>query len=83
METFDAVVEGLERISSVVARCAIIEALYLPAKSDAEALLEEELLKLYAGVLSFLCEARRYFQKSALGTDEVLVNLVNVCTNIS
>ncbi|KAK7531715.1 ankyrin repeat-containing domain protein [Phyllosticta citribraziliensis] len=63
-EAFDAMIEGLEKASDIIARCTIMEKLYLPATSDAQKSFETQLSKLYGVLLSYLCEAMRYYKKS-------------------
>ncbi|KAK7545345.1 ankyrin repeat-containing domain protein [Phyllosticta citricarpa] len=63
-EAFDAMIEGLEKASDVIARCTIMESLYLPAVSDAQKSFENQLSKVYGGLLNYLCEAMRYYKKS-------------------
>lgn len=53
-EGFDAIVEGLERATGLIARSGVLEALILrhdSCLSDAEKALEEDMLKLYGAVL--------------------------------
>ncbi|KAL0258042.1 hypothetical protein SLS55_007213 [Diplodia seriata] len=57
---FSAVVEGLEKATTVITRCTILEMHYFPAQSDAQIELKKSLQQLYAAVLGFLCEARKY-----------------------
>ncbi len=67
IEAFDAVVEGLEKATAVIARCAIVESLYLEhGHSEPQKLLEKYLIKLYATVLGFLCRAKEYCERSLM-----------------
>ncbi|KAK8171996.1 hypothetical protein BKA80DRAFT_339817 [Phyllosticta citrichinensis] len=63
-EAFDAMIEGLEKASDIIARCTIMEKLYLPATSDAQKSFETQLSKLYGVLLGYLCEAMRYYKRS-------------------
>ncbi len=67
IEAFDAVVEGLEKATAVIARCAIVESLYLEhGHSEAQKALEKYLIKLYSAVLGFLCRAKDYYERSLM-----------------
>ncbi|KAG9727819.1 hypothetical protein KCU73_g12529, partial [Aureobasidium melanogenum] len=71
-KTFDAMIEGLEILSRVVARYSIFEALYLESTSPAQVQLKDGLVRLYAAVLSYLCKARKYYNRSI--TKRIVVN---------
>lgn len=67
VEVFDALVEGLEKASSMIARCAIIESLYLyGSQSEAQTALEGETKKLYGAILNFLCKAKMYYDSTLI-----------------
>jgi hypothetical protein len=51
-------------ISNLISRYAIIEDLYLRESSEAGDLLEEAITKLYAAVLVYLAEAKRYYEQN-------------------
>lgn len=67
VEAFDATVEALERAASVIARCGIIEALYLrDTPSDAQEALRKGLEKLYTAVLHVLCKTKQYYDQKLM-----------------
>ncbi|RDH36215.1 ankyrin repeat-containing domain protein [Aspergillus welwitschiae] len=68
-ETFGVIVEGLEKATRLIARCGILEALVIrnsSATNDAKVGLEEELVKLYSAVLSFICKAKKHYDGSRM-----------------
>ncbi|KAG9592896.1 hypothetical protein KCU77_g5688, partial [Aureobasidium melanogenum] len=71
-KTFDAMIEGLEILSRVVARYSIFEALYLGSTTPAQVQFKDGLVRLYAAVLSYLCKARKYYNRSI--TKRIVVN---------
>lgn len=60
----EAIIEGLEKTTNIVARCTIIESLYLSRNSEVQTALHDALVKLYVSVLQFLCRATDYCQKN-------------------
>ena len=64
-ETFEELIQSLEAVSHLITRYAIFEELYLQRESAARNELEDMIVRLYAEVLTFLAEARKYFQSSA------------------
>ena len=58
-------IENLEAVSQLITRYAILEDLYLQRSSAARDKLEDMVVRLYAGILTFLASARKYFQSSA------------------
>lgn len=73
VQTFGAIAEGLELISNLITRCAIMEELYLRtltgtmAKNIAESQLKQAILKLYVAILKYLSNARRYYDRNTAG----------------
>lgn len=73
MQTFGAIAEGLELISNLITRCAIMEELYLrtwtltTVKNIAESQLKQAILKLYVAILKYLSNARRYYDRNTAG----------------
>ena len=71
-KSFGAMIDGVEIITSVIARCAKLEQLYLSESiadiwDDATRLqLTGSLLKLYISILKYFSVARRYFGKGSL-----------------
>src|SRR4051812_11096092 len=57
-------VEGLEHITSLNTRYAIVEDIYFRGSSKATDQLLRSLLKLYAHILIFMAKARRYFAQN-------------------
>ncbi|KAF6822918.1 ankyrin repeat protein [Colletotrichum plurivorum] len=58
---FAAMVDGLEVSTSIIARCAIFESVYLPQATSATSHLESSLVSLYGTVLTFLGTCFKYF----------------------
>lgn len=64
-EEFGAVVEGLEMAATLIARCGIVEVLYLSHRqattppSEAQKELGAAVRRLHVTILKFLCQARR------------------------
>jgi hypothetical protein len=59
--------EGVERISSLITRCDILERLYLlpmTALALAREQLEKSIIKLYSAMLKYLSKARRYYSQN-------------------
>ncbi|KAL6794836.1 hypothetical protein GGI42DRAFT_363259 [Trichoderma sp. SZMC 28013] len=80
-QTFGAMVDGVERVSSILPRCACLEEVYFqPAVplSVSRKQLQLAMVKLYTSILRYLAKARQYFSthtvkraiKSALSTPE-------------
>ncbi|KAF8865087.1 hypothetical protein BDZ45DRAFT_580955, partial [Acephala macrosclerotiorum] len=60
-QTFGAMVEGIEKVAMLLARCRALELLYLePAGSIDEIGFEEALIGLYVAILKFECSAIRF-----------------------
>ncbi|RDH39372.1 ankyrin repeat-containing domain protein [Aspergillus welwitschiae] len=69
IDTFGAIVEGLETSVRVIARGGILEGLYYQknsALSEARQALQDEIVKCYTAVLKFLSLARKYYQCSRM-----------------
>ena len=64
---FGQMIENLEAVSHLITRYAILEELYLQRNSTARNKLEERIVHLYAEILSFLAEARKFFLRSGKG----------------
>ena len=60
--------EGLGRVSDLIARFAWVETLYLHASTPKRVQLQSALLGLYVAVLKYLARARRYFAKHRHGS---------------
>lgn len=63
-QTFGAMAQGVEYISNLIARYAIVEQLYLQKPSAAKHQLTQAVTKLYAAVLKYLLKARRFYDRS-------------------
>lgn len=72
-ETNEALLEGLEYVSSLIARYAMVEALYLNQASVANDQLSEAIIRLYSAVLLYLAKAN----SSILGTRAVSLDTYN------
>ncbi|KAJ9401934.1 hypothetical protein DTO282F9_1224 [Paecilomyces variotii] len=75
-EAFGAIVEGLEKATELIARCSILEALFLRrgGATDARMVLEKEMVKLYSIILGFLCKAKKHHDGSRM---KRVVNLIS------
>jgi hypothetical protein len=60
---FALVIEGLARVAELICRYAVIEALYIRDTSGSNRELERAVVKLYAGILSYLSRARQFFEE--------------------
>ncbi|KAF3936556.1 hypothetical protein ABW19_dt0202736 [Dactylella cylindrospora] len=58
-----ALLIGIEKVAKVIGRCTAYEGMYLQATvlSDEQRRLEEDLIRLYSRILTFLIKARAYF----------------------
>ena len=61
---FGETIENLEAVSHLITRYAILEELYLRRYSKARNKLEDMVVCLYAEILTFLAQCRKYFQSS-------------------
>lgn len=66
-QTFGAMAQGVEYISNLIARYAIVEQLYLQKASAAKHQLTQAVTKLYAAVLKYLSKARRFYDRNLAG----------------
>ena len=66
--TFEAIAGGLEYVSSLIVRYAMIEAFYLQDPSMARQHLNDAIVRLYTAILVYLCKARRYYGQNTTGT---------------
>jgi hypothetical protein len=65
-QTFGAMAEGVELVSNLITRYTVVEHLYLQKPSAAKDQLTRAILKLYSTVLTYLCKARSYYERSTL-----------------
>ena len=61
IDTFSAMIEGLETVSRTIAGYAIFEALYLSEPSRVKDDQEEAITRLYASILVYLGSASQYY----------------------
>lgn len=66
VQTFGAMAEGLELVSSQITRCALYEQLYLSRSSTVRSDLAAALLRLYTVILQYLATALRYYTKKTI-----------------
>lgn len=66
VQTFGAMAEGLELVSSQITQCALYEPLYLSRSSTVRSDLEAALLRLYTVILQYLARALRYYTKKTI-----------------
>jgi hypothetical protein len=67
LQTFGAMAEGVEVISSLITRYSIVEMLYLHEDSPAKDQLADSIVMVYAAILRFLSNARRYYSRRTGG----------------
>lgn len=71
VQTFGAMIEGVELVSNLITRSAILEKLYLRTtegmKAAAKDQLEQAIFELYTAVLKYLSKARRYYTRNTIG----------------
>ena len=65
-QTFGAMIEGLEVVTSLLPRYAIFEDLYLRNRSQASECLNNSLTMLYSAILIFLARSIHFFGKSTM-----------------
>ncbi|KAF5876990.1 putative ankyrin repeat protein [Botrytis fragariae] len=61
-----AILEGMEIVVNLLARCEIVEYLHLQKVSRATALLADAIVKLYTDILDYLFQAHAYFEPHIL-----------------
>ncbi|KAL2797362.1 ankyrin repeat-containing domain protein [Aspergillus keveii] len=64
VERYSAMIEGVEVVSGIIARYAEVEKAQLMGRSNLKTQLENGLMKLYASVLGYLAEAKKYHGSS-------------------
>ncbi|CAI0643720.1 unnamed protein product [Colletotrichum noveboracense] len=66
-ESLGTIAEGIETVSSLITRCAVLETIHLPPHRypliKAHATLQDALVKLYTAILSWLSVAGAYYEK--------------------
>jgi hypothetical protein len=65
-------VDGMELVSNLITRCAILEKLYLRATMGMISAMKDQfvkaILQLYTAVLKYLSKARRYYDQKTYRT---------------
>ena len=64
-------VQGMELVSNLITRYAIFEDLYLQRISTVADQLSQSLVNLYAAVLKYLSETRRYYSQNTASSFDV------------
>ena len=78
-QTNEALLEGLEYISSLIARYAMVEALYLYLASVANDQLSEAIVRLYSAVLIYLAKANKFYSRNTSSESScILYNRVSL-----
>lgn len=62
--TFQDMAEGIELVSAMITRYAVVESLYLLEDSSLRAQLTDGITKLYMSILKYLSIAKSYYDKS-------------------
>lgn len=60
--------EALEGVANLIGRCAIYETLYLGNQNRSAARCEEVIIELYACILQYLFQAKKYYSRNTAGT---------------
>ncbi|KAL2851169.1 hypothetical protein BJY01DRAFT_232985 [Aspergillus pseudoustus] len=79
-QVFGSMVLALEVVARLATRCRLLEELYLRRPCDASGVIEEALVRLYAGSLVLLAQIIRFFKKST-GIDW-LIELVRLLSGV-
>ncbi|KAH0335580.1 ankyrin, partial [Aureobasidium melanogenum] len=62
--SFQGMAEGIELVSAMITRYAVVESLYLLEESSLKAQLTDRITKLYVSILRYLSIAKTYYDKS-------------------
>ena len=62
--TFQDMAEGIELVSAMITKYAVVESLYLLEESSLKTQLTNGITKLYVSILRYLSNAKRYYDKS-------------------
>lgn len=65
--TNEALLEGLEYITSLIARYAMVEGLYLSQATVASEQLSDAVIRLYIAVLIYLAKAESFYSRNTGG----------------
>jgi hypothetical protein len=66
-QTYGSMIEGVELVSRLVARYALVEELYLQGTSVEKDQLADSITRLYTTILVYLSKARRYYDRRTGG----------------
>jgi hypothetical protein len=66
-QCFESMIIGLETVTWLMTRYAVVEKYYLESSSDLSVEFQEKLVRLYECILEFLAESVKYFAQSAGG----------------
>ena len=72
-DTNEALLEGLEYVSSLIARYAMVEALYINHTSVANNQLSEAIVRLYSAVLIYLTKANKFYSQKNTSSESVCI----------
>jgi hypothetical protein len=64
--SFQDMAEGIDLVSAMITRYAVVESLYLLEDSSLKAQLTDGITKLYVAILKYLVIAKTYYDKSTL-----------------
>ena len=65
-QTMGAMSEGVELVSNLISRCAVLESLYFQTPSAIEDELVKALVKLYTAILIYLSKALKYYEQRSI-----------------
>lgn len=80
-QTFGAMAEGVESVSSLITRYAIVEQLYIQKPSVAKDQLTQAIIKLYTAIMKYLCKAKTYYHKNSISTLWRIAHAVSIADN--
>jgi hypothetical protein len=66
-QTYGAMIEGLELVSSLITRYARVEDLYLKGTTAEKEQLADSIVRLYTTMLVYLSRARRFYDRKTGG----------------
>ncbi|KAL8826454.1 MAG: hypothetical protein Q9191_003788 [Dirinaria sp. TL-2023a] len=66
-QTNESLLEGLEYITSLIARFAMVEGLYLKGLTVASKQLSDTIIRLYSAILTYLAKAHRFYSRNTAG----------------
>ena len=66
VQQYTVILEGLEIVAHMITKYRIVESLYLDHGAQLTDQLRSGIVELYTLLLSFLCKARRFYEKAML-----------------